>query len=171
MKEQPADAPPNVDAARLADVPQCRCADAEIQRYRGRLSGPLADRIDMHSHVGRVSLDRLADATAAEGSAAVRLRVERARARQRARYRSLANVRANAQVPGRWLDANGGMDPAARALLRRAAERMHLSARGFHRVLRVARTVADLDPCEDGDAPIALDHVAEALQYRPAATR
>lgn len=146
----------------------CRCAEAEIQRYRGRLSGPLADRIDMHVHVGRVSLSRLADATPAEASAEVRRRVERARERQRERYRRLPHVRANAQAPGRWLDTNGRMAADARTLMRQAAERMHLSARGFHRVLRVARTIADLDDRGAGGA-IAAEHVAEALQFRPSA--
>ena len=146
----------------------CRCSDADIIRYRSRLSGPLADRIDMYVHVGRVPLERLADAAPAESSADVRRRVEEARGRQRLRYAHLPSVRANAQVPGRWLDARGGPSPEARALLRHAADRMGLSARAFHRVLRVARTIADLDLTAEGDAPIGVPHVAEALRYRPA---
>lgn len=156
------------DAGGASAGAMCRCSESDVARYRSRLSGPLADRIDMHAHVGRVSLERLADATPAECSAAVRERVERARARQRARYALLPGVRANAQAPGRWLDARGGMSADARALLRHAAERMHLSARGFHRVVRVSRTVADLDATIGDDAPIAAWHVAEALRYRPA---
>lgn len=158
--EDPPVEPPRASAT-------CRCSDADITRYRSRLSGPMADRIDIHAHVGRVSLERLADVTPAESSASVRARVERARSRQRARYASLPNVRANAQAPGRWLDTRGGMSPDARALLRLTAERMHLSARGFHRVLRVARTITDLDESAGDDAPIRGEHVAEALRYRP----
>ena len=146
----------------------CRCADSEIARYRARLSGPLADRIDMHVQVGRVPLDRLSGAEAAECSEAVRGRVERARSLQRERYSELRGVRANAQAPGRWLDAHGCVEPAARDLLRQAAERMQLSARGFHRVLRVARTIADLDDAASVTGGLAAGHVAEALRYRPA---
>ena len=145
----------------------CRCSAADIARYRSRLSGPMADRIDMHTHVARVPLDALSGGASGEYSATVRARVETARSLQRTRYASVAGVRANAQAPGRLLDAPGTATPAARALLRQAAERMHLSARGFHRVLRVSRTIADLDPATAGDAPIAVEHMAEALRYRP----
>ena len=157
-------------AASAVDLPPhatCRCSEADITRYRSRLSGPMADRIDMHAHVGRVPLDALSGSTPGECSAEVRTRVERARELQRSRYKSLAGVRANAQAPGRLLDAPGAATPAARALLRQAAERMHLSARAFHRVLRVSRTVADLDATIGADAPIAVEHMAEALRYRP----
>lgn len=153
---------------RVADA-SCRCPDSEIARYRGRLSGPLADRIDMHVQIGRVPLDRLADAEPAECSAAVRARVERARDIQRRRYAALSNVRANAQAPGRWLDTRGGFTRDARAMLRQAAEQMGLSARGFHRVSRVARTIADLDGDADVGSPVESAHMGEALRYRPAA--
>lgn len=164
-----ADAPPAADAAApLAAL--CRCSEAEITRYRSRLSGPLADRIDMHVHVGRVPLERLGDTTPGEDSAAVRARVERARAIQRRRYAGMPHVRANAQVPGRWLDVRGRLAPDARRLLRQAGDQLGLSARGFHRVLRVARTVADLDADADVESPIRPTHLAEALRYRPAVT-
>ncbi|MHB1222639.1 MAG: YifB family Mg chelatase-like AAA ATPase [Gemmatimonadaceae bacterium] len=142
----------------------CRCSDVEVARYRGRLSGPLADRLDMHVTVGAVSLRALGQPADAERSAVIRERVEWARERQRSRYRNLAGVDVNACAPGRWLDAHGGVEPAARERLAVAAERLALSARAYHRVLRVARTVADLD---DEDA-VDERAVMEALRYRPA---
>ncbi|HEX5439178.1 MAG TPA: ATP-binding protein [Gemmatimonadaceae bacterium] len=142
----------------------CACSAADIARYRARLSGPMADRIDLHVHVGAVPLRALASRPAAEASAAIRARVECARARQRGRYAAFGRVRCNAHASGRWLDENGALDRAAREMLAGAAERFGLTARGYHRVVRVARTIADLD----GEASIAPAHVAEALRYRPA---
>jgi magnesium chelatase family protein len=139
----------------------CVCASAEVAKYRGRLSGPLADRIDLHVHVPPVALARLSSNETGAGSATVRAQVEHARARQRARY---ANDSAcNARIAGRWLEAHGGLEPSARQLLTSAGERLHLSARAFHRVLRVSRTIADLD----GENAIRSAHIAEALGYRP----
>lgn len=142
----------------------CRCSEAEVIRYRGRLSGPLSDRLDMHVNVGPVALRSLGVVGAEERSARIRERVEAARLRQRVRYRSLPGVEVNARVPGRWLDVHGGLVPAARERLAAAAERLALSARAYHRVLRVARTVADLDGCDAVDERA----VMEALRYRPA---
>ncbi len=142
----------------------CRCTDTEVARYRGRLSGPLADRLDMHVTVGAVSLRALGGRSEEERSATVRERVESARERQRERYRSLAGTDVNARAPGRWLDAHGGVQVRARERLTLAAERLALSARAYHRVLRVARTVADLD----GEEAVGEQAVLEALRYRPA---
>ena len=144
----------------------CVCASADIARYRSRLSGPLADRIDMHVTVGAVPI-ALLGAGAGECSAVVRARVEDARSAQRVRYASLRGVECNAHVSGRWLDAHGEPTSAARAMLIAAANRLSLSARGYHRVLKVARTIADLD----GAGSIGEVQVAEALRYRPAPTR
>lgn len=143
----------------------CVCAAAEIIRYRGRLSGPLADRIDLHVPVPPVTLARLAARESGERSASIRERVEQARRRQRERYGR--DEACNARAPGRWLDVHGGLEVAARALLNDAAERLHLSARAFHRVLRVARTIADLE----SSTSIATTHVAEAIGYRPRGER
>jgi magnesium chelatase family protein len=142
----------------------CICSAPDVARYRGRLSGPLADRIDMHVTVGAVSVRTLADRGDGEHSATVRERVETARMRQRRRYSRTPLVGCNAHAAGRWLDAQTGVEPAARELLAAASERMALSARGYHRVLKVARTIADLD----GDETVRQPHVAEALRYRPA---
>lgn len=139
----------------------CVCPAADVLRYRAKLSGPLADRIDLHVNVPPVALTDLATRSRGDGSAVVRERVERARIRQRVRYGDERGC--NARAPGRWLESHGALKPAARTLLTGAGERLHLSARAFHRVLRVARTIADLQD----DAFIEAPHVAEALGYRP----
>lgn len=143
---------------------ECRCSEADVLRYRARLSGPLADRIDMHVTLGAVPLRTLSAPADGDRSAVIRARVEAARLRQRARYAALPGVHCNAHVSGRWLDAETPVATAARELLAGAAERLQLSARGYHRVLKVARTIADLA----GEAGIGTAHVAEALRYRPA---
>ena len=140
----------------------CTCSAVDVARHQSRISGPLADRIDMTVRVPAVPLRVLSDSSKAESSSAIRERVELARARQAVRYRSFASVTCNAHVHGRWLDTHGAVDAQARELLATAASRLSLSARGYHRVLKVARTIADLD----GDAGTTSRHVAEALHYR-----
>jgi magnesium chelatase family protein len=138
-----------------------RCA----QEYQARISGPLLDRIDLHIDVPSVSPADLALPPPAESSAEIAGRVAAARARQSARYQKLSpdhRVRTNAEADGELLDEIAAPDPAGRTLLQRAAERLRLSARGYHRVLRVARTLADLE----GAATVARHHNAEALSYR-----
>jgi magnesium chelatase family protein len=139
----------------------CICAAADVLRYRAKLSGPLADRIDLHVTVPPVALADLATRSRGESSRSVRERVERARIRQRSRYDDERGC--NARAPGRWLETHGALKPAARTMLTTAGERLALSARAFHRVLRVARTIADLGESSAIDVP----HVAEALGYRP----
>ena len=138
-----------------------RCA----QEYQARISGPLLDRIDLHIDVPAVSPADLALPPPAESSAEIARRVAAARTRQSARYQKLSpdhRVRTNAEADGELLDEIAAPDPAGRTLLQRAAERLRLSARGYHRVLRVARTLADLE-CA---ATVARHHIAEALSYR-----
>jgi magnesium chelatase family protein len=142
----------------------CVCAAAEIVKYRGRLSGPLADRIDLHVHVPPIALASLSLRETGDTSAVIRERVEAARKLQHVRYRS--DAACNARAPGRWLEKHGGLEPPARALLTAGGERLHLSARAFHRVLRVARTIADLA----GTSHIGVEHVTEAFGYRPRGT-
>ncbi len=152
---------------RLGDGDGCRCSQTDIDRYRARLSGPMADRIDLHVHVPRVPVTALGQPPAdAEHSADVRARVVAARDRQRERFAALSGVRTNGGVPARWLERHGGLSAEARQLLLDAAERLRLSARSYHRVLRVARTIADLD----GAVPIDASAIAEALRFRPADT-
>ena len=145
-----------------ANGTSCTCSAIDVARHRARVSGPLADRIDMTVRVPAVPLRVLADTERTESSAVIRERVELARARQAVRYKSFASVTCNAHVHGRWLDTHGGMEGVARELLTTAATGLSLSARGYHRVLKVARTIADLD----GDPGISRRHVAEALHYR-----
>jgi magnesium chelatase family protein len=135
--------------------------------YQARLSGPLLDRIDLYIDVPAVSPSDLALPPPAESSAETATRVAVARARQSKRYAGLPadrRIRTNAEADGGLLDEVATPEPAGAALLQRAAERLRLSARGYHRVLRVARTLADLD----GAAVVARRHIAEALSYRQA---
>ncbi|MEJ2686379.1 MAG: YifB family Mg chelatase-like AAA ATPase, partial [Gammaproteobacteria bacterium] len=134
---------------------RCRCTPDQIRRYRARISGPLLDRIDMQIEVPRPSWDQL-QGPPGESSAAVRGRVEAARRRQRPRGT------VNAELQGEALTAHCGLSPADRHLLQQALERLGLSARAYHRILRVARTIADLDRSEH----IATAHLTEAIQYR-----
>jgi magnesium chelatase family protein len=134
----------------------CRCDDAVVERYRARLSGPLLDRIDLHVRVARVPLDQLAAGAPGESSQAIRSRVVAARERQRARGGPNARLRSAA------LRRHATLDESSAALIESATSRGGISARGFDRLRRVARTIADLA----GSERIAREHVAEALMYR-----
>lgn len=138
----------------------CSCGEDEAIKYRSRLSGPLIDRIDLHLALAPVPLRELSGARDAEPSSAVRQRVERAREIQRSAART-RGASTNARAPGRALIRQ--LPQQARSLLDGAAEAMGLSARAYHRVVKVARTIADLD-ASDGITP---SHVAEALRFRP----
>jgi len=129
--------------------------------YQSRISGPLFDRIDMHVEVAGVTAADLTLPPPAEGSAEVATRVAAARQIQRERFAG-TGVRTNAEAEGELLDKIAKLDAAGSKLLTEAAERMKLSARGYHRVLKVARTIADLA----GSADITKSHIAEALSYR-----
>lgn len=141
----------------------CRCSVNDIARYRARLSGPLADRLDLRVTVAPVALSAI-HGGGEESSAVVRARVVAARERQHARYAALRDVHANAQAPARALHGEAGPTSEARKWLVGAADRLRLSARGYARVLRVARTIADLDGAER----VEREAVAEALRFRGA---
>jgi len=136
---------------------RCRCTPDQVARYRRRISGPLLDRIDLQVEVPDVPQDELTRAAEGETSAAVRARVERARARQLKRQ-----GRPNCVLPARDVDRHCAPDAQGTTLLKQAISRLGLSARGYHRVLKVARTIADLA----GAARVGAPQIAEAVQYR-----
>jgi magnesium chelatase family protein len=140
---------------------ECTCATVQIQRYRSRISGPLLDRIDIQVEVPAVRYKELADQSPGESSGNIRARVDRARAVQLARFQG-RRVFCNAQMSPRDLKRSCGIDGAAEKLLETAMTKLGLSARAYTRVLKVSRTIADLD----GVADISAAHVAEAIQYR-----
>lgn len=139
----------------------CRCAAHDVARYRGRISGPLMDRIDLHLEVPSVEYSSLRQREASESSAIIRARVERARERQRARLHSFG-LHANAEMGARELRRFCELDAGGHELLSAAMERLGMSARAWARVLKVARTIADLADSET----ILRAHVAEAIQLR-----
>jgi magnesium chelatase family protein len=145
-----------------SSVHSCRCGPAIIERYLARISGPLLDRIDMHLRVPALPYGDLASETQAELSATIRTRVEAARTRQRERFRAHRGPHANAHMSSREVRRHCRQTPEISELLRSAVERLGLSARAWHRVLKVARTIADLGGTEQIEPP----HVREAIQYR-----
>jgi magnesium chelatase family protein len=139
----------------------CRCTYPQIHRYRSRISGPLLDRIDIHVEVPAVPYTELLDETQAEPSAAIRGRVARARGVQSERF-ARTRIFCNAQMASRHIRGHCRIDAASRRLLESAIDKLGLSARAHNRVLKIARTIADLEGTEN----IGAGHIAEAIQYR-----
>lgn len=144
-----------------AEDKECSCSDYEIERYQKKLSGPLLDRIDLQIRVSKVRYEHLRSKYKNESSEDIRLRVERAREVQRERFDTHI-IRTNAEMGKEHFDAYCELSSASEELLQSAAERMNLSARSFYKVIKVARTIADLGESEN----ILDEHIAEALQYR-----
>ena len=141
----------------------CRCTPMQIRRYLNRISGPLLDRIDMHIEVESIPAERLSGPSDEEPSCAIRERVEAARERQRERYRDYpGDLRINAHLNARTLNRACPMTDGARALLELSSEKLNFSNRAYTRILKVARTIADLA----GEDVIGEEHVSEAVQYR-----
>jgi magnesium chelatase family protein len=141
---------------------RCRCTPQQIERYRDRISGPLLDRIDLHVEAPAVSFDELRGTETGEPSAAIRERVIAAREIQRERFGAGGKVRLNARMGSQQLRKCCALDTDSEGLLRMAMESLNLSARAHDRVLKVARTIADLA----GAGDIAPEHLSEAIQYR-----
>jgi magnesium chelatase family protein len=140
---------------------ECRCTPAAVQRYRGRISGPLLDRVDIQVEAPALGIDELRSARPGESSAAMRARVEAAREAQRRRFGGRAGA-CNAAMGPSDLRAHAALERAQGDLLQQAMERLGLSARAYDRVLKVARTIADLA----GADRIATAHLLEAIHYR-----
>lgn len=136
-----------------------------VQRYQNRISGPLMDRIDIHIDVARVPFQKLASLDGGESSAAIRKRCETARVVQQERFKAVGKsyVLVNGDMGPAEVQTFCQIDPAGKELMRAAVHQMNLSARAYHRVLKISRTIADLA----GEAEIQVSHLAEALQYRP----
>ncbi len=141
---------------------ECRCASSAVTRYQKRISGPLLDRIDIHLEVPRIDYEQLADRRQGEQSESVRARVEEARAVQAKRFADTA-ILTNADMGPKEVQTFAALDAAGEQLMRAAVRQLNLSARAYHRVLKLSRTIADLA----GEPDILSHHVAEALQYRP----
>lgn len=142
---------------------QCRCSEHEIRRYLDRVSGPMLDRIDLQLEVDAVPVSEIQSSAPSECSAAVRARVQAARELQRKRLRD-KEMFSNAQMDNKAIEEFCTPDSAGQKMMQMAVDKMHLSMRGYQRVLKVARTIADLA----GEEQVRVPHIAEAIQYRTA---
>jgi len=143
-------------------VKECKCSPGEISRYQKKLSGPFLDRIDIFVEVPSVEYEKLADDKPAESSKMVRGRVEAAREIQRARFKDRLITRNSEMTPSEVKEFCQ-IEPQAKSLLHVATKQLTLSARSFYRILKLARTIADLERTDI----IRANHLAEAIQYRP----
>jgi magnesium chelatase family protein len=135
---------------------------AEMQRYLSKISGPLLDRIDIHIEVTPVPFEKLSEERKGEGSVDIRKRVTEARETQTKRFEALENVHYNAQMNTKQIREYCKLDQASKDMLKNAMERLNLSARAYDRILKVARTIADLENTVEVNG----DHIGEAIQYR-----
>ncbi|AIZ63076.1 magnesium chelatase [Hymenobacter sp. DG25B] len=141
---------------------ECVCGPGVVQRYLNKVSGPLLDRIDLHVEVTPVSFDQMTETRRSETSADIQQRVSTARERQAVRFQDFPEIHSNAMMPPQMVKDLCQINDAGRLLLKTAMERLGLSARAYDRILKVARTIADLAASEE----IQIQHLAEAIQYR-----
>jgi magnesium chelatase family protein len=142
---------------------ECVCSPSTVTRYQKRISGPLLDRIDIHIEVPRVDYEKLSDKRLGESSATIRARVEAASKRQRERFKDVEGVTCNAEMRPAEIREYCELDAAGQSLIKAAMRQLNLSARAYHRILKLSRTIADLAESERIEAA----HLAEAVQYRP----
>ena len=140
----------------------CSCTPAGIVKYQRKISGPIFDRIDIHAEVPRMKFEKLADTKVGEESTSIRKRVTAARKRQQERFKNIDGVIANSEMQNQHIKKFCPLGEREMALLRQAVDQLHLSARAFHRIIKIARTIADLAGAENIEIP----HLAEAIQYR-----
>ena len=141
---------------------QCSCTPGQIQRYLNKISGPLLDRIDMHVEVESVPFEAISKAPKGESSATIRERVIKARNIQENRFLGIKGIHCNAQMTSKLLQKFAALDDTSMQRLRTAMQKLNLSARAYDRILKVARTIADLD----GSESILSHHISEAIGYR-----
>lgn len=140
----------------------CSCTPVQIQRYSNKVSGPLMDRIDLHLEVGALPFKEMNEQRRGESSAEIKKRVDAARKVQEKRFRDQPHIHCNGQMGAREIETHCRPDGPSLQLLERSVAKLGLSARGYHRILKIARTIADMD----GQEALKLSHVAEAIQYR-----
>ncbi|HBB37294.1 MAG: Mg chelatase, subunit ChlI [Candidatus Moranbacteria bacterium GW2011_GWC1_45_18] len=140
----------------------CSCTPAGIVKYQRKISGPILDRIDIHAEVPRMRFEKLAETKVGEESASVRKRVTTARKKQRERFQNIDGIITNSEMQNLHIKKFCPLGEKEMALLRQAVDSLHLSARAFHRIIKIARTIADLADSENIEVP----HLAEAIQYR-----
>ncbi len=140
---------------------ECTCSPSQVHRYRSKVSGPLLDRIDIHLEVPAINYRELAEVTPGEKTAVIRARVEQARRMQFRRFRS-SKIFKNSEMSSRMIDKFCEIDDDSKKLLEMAMDKFGFTARAYHRILKVARTIADLE----GETAIGTPHIAEAIQYR-----
>lgn len=142
---------------------KCVCAPGSVEKYLNKISGPLLDRIDLHIEVTPISYDELTSQVQEETSNSIRDRVVEARRVQKNRYeKSNTSIHSNAQMGSYELQTYCQLDDSSRTILKNAMNKLGLSARAYDRIIKVARTIADLDGSEE----IRTHHIAEAIQYR-----
>jgi len=140
----------------------CSCTPASIVKYQRKISGPILDRIDIHAEVPRMKFEKMADVKVGEESESIRKRVISARERQQKRFENVDGIIANSEMQNQHIKKFCPLGEKEMALLRQAVDSLHLSARAFHRIIKIARTIADLA----GSDAIEVPHLAEAIQYR-----
>ncbi|MEN8190534.1 MAG: YifB family Mg chelatase-like AAA ATPase [Thermodesulfobacteriota bacterium] len=141
---------------------ECNCSPTQIQRYQGTISGPLLDRIDIHLEVAALPFNEMNDNRQGESSTAIRERVNRTRKIQEQRYQSYPAIHSNSQMGPKQIERHCQLDDSSTRLLEKSVEKLGLSARGYHRILKIARTIADMEDSRK----LQMSHLAEAIQYR-----